>query len=235
MTVSRIAREGMNSRLGEARELLQRIRDDEAGDGDVRKPNALTSVLRGLLYVSMYGALEYAVTQGTQSFISFLCGLNVSTKHLEYSLNAIALDSQLHAAADAGAKKKWQSRREIFSEMASDSTCAIPDTVFGTYLHNVHPATVREIFACLGIDKPPTSISSDLGYFTEITEKRNAVAHGRELAFTAGAGLSISDAETRMAAAYRIGSHFLDAIEGHAENLGFIKAKHRSAYQINSV
>lgn len=221
----------MNARFSEAREMLGKIKLEEFFDNAPRPPSPYTLTLRGLIYVLLYGAIEYAVTHGTQSVINYLCGLNVSTKHLENSLYSIALDSQLTSARDAGEKKKWETRRAIFAGINSESHCAIPDTVFGTFLHNIYPKTVSEIFMSLGILKPATISEREIGYFKEITEKRNAVAHGREAASDAGAGLTLQDVETRLTAAYSIGSYFLDTIEDHAINLRFVRPRHRSAYR----
>ncbi len=221
----------MNARLSEARELLNKIKQDEPQDGALRLPNAFSLTLRGLMYVSLYGAIEYAITHGTQSFINYLCGLKINTKHLEYSMHSIALDSQLTSARDAGEKKKWETRRAIFSKLDSKAACSVPDTVFGTFLHNVYPKTVLEIFLCLGIEKAATAVESDIGYFKEITEKRNAVAHGREAPSDVGKGLTALDAEVRLNAAYSICSYFLDTMEEHALEFRFVRPRYRAAYR----
>lgn len=224
----------MNTRLLEARELLNRIKLDNQQFEVRRAPDALSPALRGLMFVSLYGAIEYTVTHGTQSFIGFLCGLKISTVHLEHALHTIALNSQLTSARDAGENRKWETRRAIFSEMASKSICDIPDTVFGSFLHNVYPKTISEIFLCLGIKAEVTAVDSDIGYLQEITEKRNAVAHGRETASDIGQGVTIQDLETRLNAAYSICSHFLDTIEEHGTHLRFIRSQHRAHYRQNT-
>ena len=231
MTICRYARDGMTIRLSEARELLNKIKQEEFQDNGPYPPNSFTLTLRGLIYVSLYGAIEYAVTHGVQGFINNLCSLKVSTKHLEYSLYSIALDSPLTSARSAGEKKKWEARRTIFSGLNSGSDCLISDTVFGTFLHNIYPKTILEVFMCLGIGKPATASERDVLYLKEITEKRNAVAHGREAASDAGAGLTHQDIEARLNAAYSIGSYFLDTVEDHALTLRFVRPRYRSGYR----
>ncbi|RMN40921.1 hypothetical protein SAMN05444506_10883 [Pseudomonas syringae] len=234
MSICQYAREGMNERLAEARALLDCVKHQEPDEGVPNLPTALSLTLRGLFYVSVYGALEYSVTHGTQAFINNLCSLSVNTKHLEHSLYSIALDSQLSSARDSGEKKKWETRRALFKSVEVGSACSIPDTVFGSYLHNVYPKTILEIFCCLGISKPATNAESEIGYFKEITEKRNAVAHGREAAGEAGKGLTKHDMEIRLNAAYSICSYFLDAIDEHTATLKFVRARFRSNYRVIS-
>lgn len=231
MTICQIAREGTNDRLSEARLLYSSIKNLELLDGEPQPVTPMSLTLRGLIFVSLYGAIEYAVTQGVQAFINHLCGLSVETKHLEQSLYSIALDSQLKSARDGSEKKKWEARRDIFSHQFSSSLCDIPDTVFGTYLHNVYPKTILEIFLCFGITKPATQHPSEIGYFKEITEKRNAVAHGRESASEAGRSLSLNELEIRLSAVYSICSHFLDILEEQALEVKFVKARYRAAYR----
>lgn len=221
----------MNMRLSEARELLNKIKQEESVEDAPRSPSSFSLVLRGLMYVSLYGVIEYAVTHGTQSFIGHLCSLKINTAHLESVLHSIALDSQLNSARDAGEKKKWETRRAIFSGLESMAACSIPDTVFGAFLHNVYPKTVLEIFSCLGIKKPATATESDIGYFQEITEKRNAVAHGREPASGVCMGLSVLDMEVRLNVTYKICSYFLDALEEHAFGLRFVRPQYRATYR----
>lgn len=231
MTICQLAREGMNDRLSESRLLYSNIKGLELIDGMPQPMGPMSLTLRGLIYVSLYGAIEYAVTQGAQAFINHLCGLNIQTKHLEQSLYAIALDSQLKSAREGAEKKKWEARREVFSNQQSTSLCAIPDTVFGSYLHNVYPKTILEIFLCFGIVKPATQDPSEVGYLKEITEKRNAVAHGRESASEAGRSLSLNELEIRLNTVYSIGSYFFDCLEEQAASLKFVKPRHRANYR----
>lgn len=221
----------MNTRLSEARELLKKIKQEEPEDGVPRPPTPLSLTLRGLVYVSLYGAIEYTITHGTQAFISHLCSLKVNTKHLEHSLHSIALDSQLTSARESGEKKKWETRRAIFAKIEANEACTIPEMVFGSFLHNVYPKTISEIFLCLDINKPATMAESEIGYFKEITEKRNAVAHGREAAGDVGKGLTTQDIEIRLNTTYSICSYFFDAIEEHASELRFIRSRHRVVYR----
>jgi hypothetical protein len=178
----------------------------------------------------MYAALEYCVTKTVEDYISHMCATNVRPAHLEYVLGTIALDSKLTAARDAGTKNKWITRRAIFEDLAANEPCAIPDTVFGTFLHNIWPKTLEEIFLCLGVKEPYVSHPSEIGYLREIVEKRNGIAHGRTTAQEAAEGLTISDIQKRLDVVYSVCMHFLDTIEQYAQEKKFIRPRYRRNY-----
>ncbi|WP_124408087.1 hypothetical protein [Pseudomonas sp. R4-39-08] len=108
----------MNDRLSESRLLYSSIKNLEVIDGTPQPMGPMSLTLRGLIYVSLYGAIEYSATQGVQAFINHLCGLNIQTKHLEQSLFTIALDSQL-SSARAGSEKKNGKHDEIYFHTSS--------------------------------------------------------------------------------------------------------------------
>lgn len=188
-------------------------------------------MLRGLFFVSIYGVIEYSVTEAVQNFITFLSSSRVEYRHLLHVLNVVALDPELSSARDAGEKKKWETRRAIFTPLTNQSICAVDNTVFGSFLHNVWPRTIEEIFLCLGINKPATPSPREVTYLKEIVEKRNAVAHGRETATDVGEGLTADELQKRLDATYIASVHVLDAIEEHAVSLSFVRPDFHAKYK----
>lgn len=134
MSICQYAREGMNERLAEARALLDCVKHQEPDEGVPNLPTALSLTLRGLFYVSVYGALEYSVTHGTQAFINNLCSLSVNTKHLEHSLYSIALDSQLSSVRDSGEKKNGK-RGGHYLKVLRSGAPAQSRTLFSAHIY----------------------------------------------------------------------------------------------------
>lgn len=223
-------RNGVNTRVAEARELLTSARNLEGDNPRAITSRTFASSLKGMMYVSMYGALEYCVTQSVETYLNNLTATNVRPAHLEHVISVMALDSQLTAARDSGQNKKWPSRRAIFERLTEADPCAIPDNVFGTFLHNIWPKTLEELFRCFGIDKPATSHPSEVGYLIEVVDKRNGIAHGRTTAEEAAEGLTTDDMQRRLDAVYSVCSYFLDTLEQHASDKKFIRARYRRNY-----
>ncbi|WP_194270626.1 HEPN domain-containing protein [Glaciimonas soli] len=224
-------RTGVNARLAEARLMLGLLKIDGGPQSEVPKNDPTSATIRGMVYVSLYGALEYCVEQGVQGLLNFISASQVQNAHLEYSVNVVALDPFLTSVRDAGEKKKWPSRRALFEKMADSSVCTISNTAFGTFLHNVHPSTIEEVFHCFGIDLPPTPEPRQIGYLQEIVDKRNAVAHGRDTATEVGEGRTLADLVLRMDAVYAECIYFLSALEEHASDLSFVQPRYRGVYR----
>lgn len=224
-------RNGVNARLAEAREMLRLVRTAEDTKENLPRHDFTSATLRGMVYISLYAALEYCVTQGVQSLLTFVTSSRVRHAHLEYSFNAVALDPELTTIRNIGEKKKWSSRRNLFEKLSAETICALPDTAFGTFLHNIWPDTIEEIFLCFGIRKPGTPTPREKGYLAEIVEKRNAIAHGRDTAGETGAGLTTLEMELRMDAVYAECLYFLAVIEEHASDLRFVRSRYRKSYR----
>jgi hypothetical protein len=211
--------------------MLGLLKDAQDSKPNLTEQDTTITTIRGMIYISLYATLEYCITQGVQTLLNFISSSQIRYAHLEYSFNAVALDPLLSSVQNAGGKKKWPSRRALFAKLADTSICTVPDTAFGTFLHNVWPETIEEIFLCFGIDSPPTPTSRERAYLTEIVEKRNAIAHGRDTASEASEGLTVTELRTRMDAVYQECIYFLSILEEHAADLRFIRPRHRRMYR----
>lgn len=217
---------GVTERLAEAQELLVVIRGAE--QPLVPLP-ALAATLRGLFYVSCYGAIEFAVTQGTQTFITFVNSLNVKHGHLELAVNSISLHAKL-ASVENSRSISWSRRRELYAPLGDASICAMPDTLFGAFVQNVRPDTIKQIFESFGIDKPPTLEEREASYLLEIVERRNAVSHGRMTATEAGQNKTSQNLEEMFSAVNNMAAYFLSTLEEHTASRAFIREGYRAEY-----
>ena len=225
-----LIRSGTNARISEAQDLLSMVRQYEADLGRAANRN-LIGTLKGMIYVSLYAALEHCVSNATDDFLGTLTALDVRPTHLEYVVAAVALDAHLAAYRDAGQKNKWRTRRAVFERFAANDPCAVPDNVFGTFLHNVWPKTIDEVFKCLGVNKPTTQHPSEIGYLREIVEKRNGVAHGRFTAAEAAEGITNDDIQKRIDVTYSVCIYFLNTLDEHATERMFIRPRYRRNYR----
>ena len=222
-------RQGFGVRINEARTLMSLARNlDAEGASHIRSPSG--AILKGYVFIALYSALEYTVTNGTQTYLNFLTDKEIRPTHLRRVLSAVALDGLLNAAKDAGQKRKWPSRRAIFDRLESTNPCVMSDSVFGTFLHNVWPATIQEIFDCLAITDPITPELRDIPYLGEIVDKRNAIAHGRSSAEEVGSRSTVEELQIRLDSTYRTCLHFVTTLEANATNKTYIEPSYRHQY-----
>lgn len=140
-----IARQGVNARIGEARLLLQFIHEAELNRSPLAPLPPLANALRGMFYVQVYGALEFCVTQGCQQFIGYAASLNIQHCHFEPRFNAIALDAEI-ASLESKRSKDWRARMALFEKLSSTVASKTNDTAFGSFLFNIWPQTIQEVF-----------------------------------------------------------------------------------------
>lgn len=183
---------GLTVRLNEARELLSVISAAENAAGPLTPVSSFEASLRGLFYVSCYGALEWSISTGVHAYLAAIDHEEVPLRQLDWVFNSIALDRFFRAVTDTGAGGKWTARRRMFEAFADDTHCKVSTASMESLLSNIWPKTIEEIFQCFGIAKPWTDVPANLGYMRELVEKRNAVAHGRQTAIEAGEGTTFN-------------------------------------------
>jgi hypothetical protein len=92
-------RELSASRFAEMRRLLTHIK---AVEDAVPVASSDATILRGLFYVHIYGALEYAVHLSVTALLEAISGTGVSYAHFEHLFHCLALDSRFEAADTTG-------------------------------------------------------------------------------------------------------------------------------------
>lgn len=223
-------RHGVAARLSEAREALRHVRETEQLRGPLNPLPAFETSLRGLVYVQLYGALEYCVTTLAQDFVSYVSQKQVQHRDIDIQFNAIALDPELTSLATRGEKGKWAARRALFEKLFSSEPVTCNEGAFSSSLQNISPHVIQEVFSCFSISKSPTAEPRHLGYLAEITDKRNAVAHGRQTAAEAAEGKTTADLEILLITISEVCTYVTETVEAHATSLSFIQSRARAAY-----
>lgn len=221
---------GLTVRLNEARELLSFIHKAENNAALLTPIPAFQASLKGLFYVSCYGALEWSITKGVNAYLAAIDNEKVPLNQLDWVFNSIALDSFFKAVADTSIKGKWAARRRMFQAFNDGVYCKASTASLETLLSNIWPKTIEEIFHCFGIDKPWTDMAPNLGYMKELVEKRNAVAHGRQTATEAGEGTNFSQLDKIHKATSGVALYFLATLEEHAIKKLYVQPAFRLEY-----
>lgn len=224
-----LVRRQTSQRILEVRQTLTVIRSLESSDPLKPDPPEAIS-LRGLFYVHLYAAFEYAVTNAIQALLVQVSHLQVDLRHLEHLFHAVALDADFTSVGTVKGDKKWLRRRELLSRQLSTDKCAPNDSAFSMYLQNIWYATLEDVFLALCISGPVLPDPGLRGYIDEIVGKRNEVSHGRESAGHVGSGTRSPDLAIRLDAIIRVVDHIFASLEAHVVNREFITASHRPQY-----
>ncbi|RYE02292.1 MAG: hypothetical protein EOP50_00430 [Sphingobacteriales bacterium] len=217
-------------RLNEARELLNVISAAENAAGPLKPISSFEASLRGLFYVSCYGALEWAVTTGVRAYLTAIDDEKIPFRQLDWVFNSVALDSFFKAVTDTGYGGKWAARRRMFEAFADGTHCQASTASMDALLSNIWPKTIEEIFQCFGIVKPWTNAPAHLGYMRELVGKRNEVAHGRLTATEAGEGTTFTQLDKIHKATSGVALYFLATLEDHAKQKLYVQPAFRVEY-----
>jgi len=215
-------------RLREVFQLLDHIRTLEATPPNLDPAEA--RILRGLFFVHLYAALEYAVNQGVQRFLQAVHALNIAPMHLEPCFHCVALDPSFMRLRNVGEDKRWSSRLHVIGLQSTNTPQAINSDVFGLYLQNVWVEKLETLFDCLNIDQPITPDPTYRLYVDELVEHRNGVAHGRMSALGIGSVKRSPELLARYTAISATCTHILDCLEQQHLSRGVILAANRAAY-----
>lgn len=203
----------VSDRMAQASQLVRAIAGAEAGGEKGVMQN--TRAAKGLVFVLLYAAYEYCVTQSFQAALRALNAHLIPHRDLRSAVLALALDDECKSLSDRKLERAWSNRTALFEKSRNTSPVAIKDTLFpsdGSHMREGQLDTLRRL---LGI---PVSLVPDrrfLGRIQEFVEHRNAVAHGRERADTIGKRFTVADLEERVRDANVLFQHIIATIESH--------------------
>lgn len=223
---------GVDSRFSEVRKLfahIQNLDSKAATDQDSVSAESAT-ILRGLIFVHLYGAFEYAVTLSVQVLLQEITKVAVPYCEFEHLFHAIALDSDFKSVSDSGWKGKWPKRRSLLQRQVSAEVCTLNDTVFHNQLQNIWYETLSDLFEYLCISVKPVPEDRMRGYIDEVVDHRNGIAHGRLSAQEVGRGKTVEDIEKRLRAIIEVVDHILNCFDDLLANREFVETSRRPNY-----
>lgn len=156
------------------------------------------TVLRGVVYVLLYGALEFTITHCVSRTIEILNKKTLNLYQVLPSLWGLIYDSACKRIETAGTNKKWENRYKLFKELTKDKVIEqIESTLFPSSNGNIKEQQLDRVWKTLGIKAPmfePEHMSVKQTLL-DLANGRMAVAHGRECASQIGSLKSFSDLE----------------------------------------
>jgi len=217
-----------SERLMEVFLLIELIRQQEATPPQPDPAEA--KILRGLFWVHLYSALEYAVNSGIQRYLHAVAALNIPPQHLMPCFFSVALESNFSALRNVGEDKRWTKRIELLGAQCSPVPNKINPDIFGLYLQNVWAEKLEALFACLGITQEIVPDPSFKPYIDELVMHRNAIAHGRTSALDVGCARRSPELLIRHEAISSVCRYFFDCLEHHHISRGVVQPSCRIMY-----
>ena len=156
------------------------------------------TVLKGVVYVLLYGALEFTITHCVSRTIEILNKKTLNLYQVLPSLWGLIYDSACKRMETAGTNKKWENRYKLFKELTKDKVIEqIESSLFPSSNGNIKEQQLDRVWKTFGIKAPMfepehMSIKQTL---LDLANGRMAVAHGRECASQIGSLKSSSDLE----------------------------------------
>ena len=208
-------------RILEGRLLLSvALSDGRPGDvGD--KTKRASAVCKGLLFVQLYGAYEYAVSSSVRAALDGVKTGSMSCSEMRPSLLSLVLHSQWISASEVGRNRRWDRRLELIRSMDDEEPIVdLSDTLFphdGSHYREGQLATIWRVF---GIGVPTLPELRLRGRIEEVVDNRNSIAHGRRTPGEVGGRYSEADMNERIADIDAIAHYVIDAMKVHCESGG---------------
>lgn len=181
-------------RLLEAKRLMDLCSDDKFDEEQA----TTDSVLKGVVYVLLYGALEFTITHCVSRTIEILNDKTLNLYQVLPSLWGLIYDSACKRIETAGTNKKWENRYKLFKELTKDKVIEqIESTLFPSSNGNIKEQQLDRVWKTFGLKAPmfePEHMSVKQTLL-DLANGRMAVAHGRECASQIGSLKSSSDLE----------------------------------------
>lgn len=216
--LSDIANE-VTSRVRESREYLELLRS-AIPDPPAATPPGGTAA-KGLFFVSLYAVIEFTVYAAVQRVLQQINVAAPTYVDLKPLFLSMALDSECRSVADSAASRSWPRRRELFRKSFSSDVVIVDDSVMPTDGSNIKYAQLSSIWDSFCISDPVLPDISMRGRLEEVTEHRNAIAHGRESAATVGARYTFAELEQRLHDVDRCCSYILQVFDAYLQRQQF--------------
>ena len=216
------------SRFSEVLINISYIESIEPREPHIATP-AQVKILRGMFYVHLYAALEKSINEVVEQTLILVNSKNIPNKHYTTSFNTISLNSHMQAFKSVGYKGYINKSVEVFQAIEADNSFDITNTLLSTSLQNIWHETIQQTLSCFGIPaiefEPRVRLTID-----EIVEKRNAVAHGREMPTTIGERHRSKVLRQKMQEIQQVVDLVITEFEVFITDLKFVKKEYAEQY-----
>jgi HEPN superfamily protein len=172
------------------------------------------NTLKGMIYVQLYGLVEYTILQIVSQTIEHINNANINLSQLKPSLYSLALHPNLDSLKDAN-RAKWDKRYELFRSLEIDNVVKISETLLPTDGRNIQDTQLKSICNIFCINKPYYPDVKFLTSLKEIVGHRINIAHGNLTAAQIGSGVEIDRLELRLDETSKFCSHIIELFDDY--------------------
>lgn len=207
-------------RLMEARYLLDMC------ENNIQDSNDKDAILRGTVYVLLYGALEYTITHCVSRTIEILNGEKLKLYEVLPSLWGLIYNSDCMRMETAGSNKKWENRYKLFKDFTKEKFVKqIESTLFPSSNGNIKEKQLDRVWQTLGLkanmfESEKLDIRCNLD---DLANGRMAVAHGRECASTVGSRKSYNEMIELYDSISRYISYIIECFKQYINNKEYLQ------------
>ncbi len=147
----------------------------------------LAATAKGLVFVQLYAAYEYAVRAAVETAIDSINLHQTRMRDIRPQLLALYLDPLLTSLRDSGRDRVWEKRVEIFEQAFSANLANLSQETRppsdGSHYRHTQLLMILRVF---GITRKPVRRRRHLYRIDEVVNNRNQIAHGSEKAEDVG-------------------------------------------------
>lgn len=175
---------------------------------------------KGLVFVMMYAALEFSLTQSVTRTLEIIEHEQARPSQFKSSLLCTILDSHFKALRECGPNKIWEKRRNMVSAITGDSPIeSVDSSVFPSGgSMNISIQQIQNVWDFFEIQGSMLPDGVHQFVISEVKEHRNAIAHGRETAANIGRGINISQIEMRIQSMKLLCLHITSTFSEYCKN-----------------
>ena len=134
---------------------------------------------KGLIFVQLYGVIEYTVTSTIAKCISCINSDGIKLSDVKEIIFSMALDRELSSLIYVNSKK-WDKRYNVFEKIRDDIVINIEDDVMPTDGQNIRYRQLESIWKTFCLNDPIFHDGKFRGRLEDIVSNRNNIAHGNQ-------------------------------------------------------
>ncbi|EJU9865240.1 hypothetical protein QO227_02120 [Vibrio vulnificus] len=188
---------GVMHRLRQLDSILEYLSDETLTEDT--KNSDFYRAQKGLVFVAMYAALEFAITQSVTRTLEIIEQEEAPANRFKSTVLCSLFDSYFKALRECGASKVWENRHKLVLAVTGDTEVTnVDSSVFPSGgSMNISIKQLENVWTFFDLDSSPLPEGVQHFVLTEVKDHRNAIAHGRETAITIGRRFNVTQLDSK--------------------------------------